>query len=154
VNFYLLYNHFDHLLDELAHAHKTRGEVHAYVKIHDQWTRKGEQVTINTAILVTWVQLTERIIHAANIPVETLPLAADTSIQERQVAEVRRRARFARKLVIGALRERGVEPDPNLVLLTEGLREELMQLMTEQLCWKIVVSGSGLGAERQIVVVD
>jgi hypothetical protein len=41
-----------------------------------------------------------------------MPLALDESIQERQVVQVRQRARFARKLVIAALRDRGVEPDP------------------------------------------
>jgi hypothetical protein len=40
------------------------------------------------------------------------------------------------------------------VLLTAGLREELMQLKTEQLCWEIVVSGSGPDAERQIVSLE
>jgi hypothetical protein len=63
---YLVYDHLDHLLDELAHAHKTRGQVQTYVKLHERRTRKGDQVTISTAILVTWVQLTEHIIQQAS----------------------------------------------------------------------------------------
>jgi hypothetical protein len=44
-----------------------------------------------------------------------------------------------RALVIAALKDHNLTPDRN-VLLTPGLREELMQLKTEQLLWEIVVS--------------
>jgi DNA-binding transcriptional MocR family regulator len=151
---YLLYDHFDHFLDELMHAQRAQGSVQGYVKIQERRTQQGEQATISTMILVTWVHLQERIIHAANLPVETITLAADESLHEREIAQMRERGRFARRLVIAALGDRGVTPDPNLVLLTAGLHEALMQLQTEQLSWTIVVRGSGPDLEREIVPLD
>ena len=36
MGFYLLYDHLDHLFDELAFAQRTHRNVHAYVKLHEQ----------------------------------------------------------------------------------------------------------------------
>jgi hypothetical protein len=49
------------------------------------------------------------------------------------------------------LHERGVTPDRNL-LLTAGLREDLMQLETTQLLWEIHAV-EGAEGDRQLVVV-
>lgn len=56
-------------------------------------------------------------------------------------------------LVIDALKQYDLTPDRN-VLLTAGLREELMQLETEQLLWEIVIDGEEAAAERRVVPLE
>ena len=152
MSFYLLYGHFDHLLDELVHAHRKRRTVQAYVKLHEQRTEHAGRVTLEAAITITWMQPSERIIHAARMIVDRLDLTADDPQRERHAERLGEQGRVARKLVIEALHDRGVEPDPNLVLLTAGLREDLMRLETTQLVWEIhdVVGTAG---DRQLVMV-
>ena len=83
--------------------------------------------------------------------VDRLDLAAEDPQRERREAQFGERSRFARKLVIEALKERGIQPDRNL-LLTAGLREELIQLETTQILWEIH-DGEEVEGERGIVVV-
>jgi hypothetical protein len=149
---YLLYDHLDHVLDEADHAYRTRGQVQAYVKLHEQRAEHGDRIIIRTAIIVTWIQLAERIIHAARMPIDRIDLAVDDPQREHDEEALRHRARVARKLVSEELEGRGIRPDHNLVLLTAGLREELDQLETTQLLWEIIVSGEGPDAERQLVL--
>lgn len=73
--------------------------------------------------------------------------------QEYQIARLRERSRAARTLVYAESTARDIRADHNL-LLTAGLREELLQLETEQLLWEIVVCGAGVAAERQLVVLE
>jgi hypothetical protein len=148
MGFYLLYDHLDHLFDELAFAQRTHRNVHAYMKLHEQRQEQDDSITIATSISVTWIRPTEGIIHAARMPVDSITLALNDPSMERQITQLRERSRAARELVIGALKDHQLAPDHN-VLLTAGLREELMQLETEQLLWEIVVSGEG--AERRVV---
>jgi hypothetical protein len=83
------------------------------------------------------------------MPVDSLTVALNDPSVERQITQLHERSRVARTLVIDALRDHGLTPDHN-VLLTAGLREELMRLHSEQLLWEIVVSGEG-AAERRVV---
>jgi hypothetical protein len=99
---------------------------------------------------VTWISRSEWIMHAARMVVDRLGLAADDPQRERQEAQLGERSRFARKLVIEELKERGMQPDHNL-LLTAGLREDLMQLETTQLLREIR-DVEGVEGEREIVV--
>ena len=153
VSCYLLYDHFDHLLDELAHAQRLRRTIQAYVKFHEQRMEYAGRITLETFITVIGIARSERIIHAARMVVDRRDQAADDPQRERQEAQLRERSRFARKLVVEALEDLGIQPDRNL-LLTAGLREELMQLETEQLLWEIVVSGEGEAEERRIVLLE
>lgn len=150
MGYYLLYDHFDHLLDELDFAQRAYRTVYAYVKLLKQRSEQNGRVTIATSIAVTWMRPVERIIHAARMPVDTICVALDDSEGARHIEQLRGRSRAARTLVYGALAAHEVRPDHNL-LLTAGLREELMQLQTEQLLWEIVVSGEGAAAERRVV---
>jgi hypothetical protein len=154
VSCYLLYDHLDHLLDELAHAQRIHRNcnVQAYVKLHELRTEQEEQITLETSITVTWISLHERIIHAARMVVDRLDLAADDPQRERREAQLGERSRFARKLVIEELKERGIQPDRNL-LLTAGLREDLMQLETTQLLWEIR-DVEGTAGDRQLVMAE
>lgn len=147
---YLLYDHLDHLLDELDFAQRAYRTVSAYVKMIEQRSEQDGRVTISTSIAVTWIRPVERIIHAARMPVDTISVALDNPQQERHIKRLRERSRMARTLIYQALGARDVRPDHNL-LLTAGLREELMQLETEQLLWEIVVSGEGNVVERRVV---
>lgn len=88
----------------------------------------------------------ERIIQAARMPI-------DNPSVERQIIQLHERSHVARTLVIDALKDHHLAPDHNL-LLTAGLREELMRLHTEQLLWEIVVSGEGAAAERRVVPLE
>jgi hypothetical protein len=63
-------------------------------------------------------------------------LTADDSQRERQEAQLGERSRVVRKLVVEELKDRGTQPDHNL-LLTAGLRKDLRQLETTQLLWEI-----------------
>jgi hypothetical protein len=152
VSFYLLYDHLDHLLDELAHAQRFARNVQAYVKLHEQRTEHAGRVTLEATITVTWIARSERIIHAARMIVDRYDLAADAPQRDRRAERLGEQARVARKLVIEDLHDRGVTPDPNLVLLTAGLREELMQLETTHLLWEIHAV-AGTTGDRQLVVV-
>jgi hypothetical protein len=76
------------------------------------------------------------------MPVDTISVALNDPQGARHITRLREQSRAARTLVYQALGARNVRPDHNL-LLTVGLREELMQLHTEQLLWEIVVSGEG-----------
>lgn len=109
-------------------------------------------MTITTSIAVTWMRPVERIIHAARMPVDTICVALNDPQWKRHIERLRERSRAARTLVYQALRVRKVRPDHTL-LLTAGLRKELMQLHTEQLLWEIVVSGEG-AAERRVVPLE
>ena len=149
MGFYLLYDHFDHLLDEADHAQRTRGQVHAYVKLHEQRTQQDDRMTLGTAITITWMQPVERIIHVARIPVDAITYALDDPHGERREDALRVRSCVARRLIIDALNKLGITPDRNL-LLTAGLREDLAQLQTEQLLWEII----GDGEERRIVPME
>lgn len=153
MGFYLLYDHFDHLLDELAFAQRSHRNVQAYVKLHEQRQERGDSVTVSTAITVTWLRPAEGIIHAARMPVDSLTRVLDDPSLEHQTAQLQERSRYARMLVIDALKQHDLTPDHNL-LLTAGLREELMQLETEQLLWEIVVSGEGAASERRVVPLE
>lgn len=153
MTFYLLYDHFDHLLDEVEFARRAYGTVYAYVKLLEQRTEQDGRVTIATAIAVTWMRPVERIIHAARMPVDMISVEVDDAKQAYQIARLRERSRTARTLVYAELALRDIQPDHNL-LLTAGLREELLQLETEQLLWEIVVCGSDAAAERQLVVLE
>ncbi len=147
---YLLYDHLDHLLDEADHAQHTRGQVQAYVKLHEQHLHHDDRVTLSTAITVTWMQPVERIIHAARIPVDTIDLALDDPHRERHEEALLERSRVARSRIMAEFTGRGITPDHNLVLLTAGLREDLAHLQTEQLVWEIIVDGE----ERRIVPLE
>lgn len=68
-----------------------------------------------------------------------------------QITRLRERSRTARRLIYAELAARDIRPDHNL-LLTAGLREELLQRETEQLLWAIVEHGEGDAVERQLVV--
>lgn len=149
MGFYLLYDHVDHLLDELAFAQRAYRTVYAYVKLLEQRSEQNGRVTITTAIAVTWMRPVERIIHTAHMPVDTVCISLDEPQGARHIQRLRERSRAARTLVYRELRARNVRPDHNL-LLTAGLREELMQLETEQLLWEVVVSGEGVAAERRV----
>jgi hypothetical protein len=151
VSFYLLYDHLDHLLDELVHAQRLARNVQAYVKLQEQRTEHAGRVTLEATITITWMQPSERIIHAARMIVDRRDLAADDPQRDRHAERLGEQARVARKLVIEELHDRGVTPDHNL-LLTAGLREELMQLETTQLVWEIQ-DVSGTAGDRQLVVV-
>ncbi|HEY0768784.1 MAG TPA: hypothetical protein VGD31_00435 [Sphingobacteriaceae bacterium] len=153
MGFYLLYDHFDHLLDELDFARRAYGTVYAYVKLLEQRSEQDGRVTIATAIAVTWMRPVERIIHAARMPVDTICIATDHPERERQIAQLRERSRVARRMVYAELTRHNIQADHNL-LLTVGLREELMQLPTEQLLWEIVVSGEGDASEHWIVPLE
>jgi hypothetical protein len=150
---YLLYDHFDHLLDELAFAQRAYRTIYAYVKLLEQRTEQNGRVTISTAIAVTWMRSVERIIHAARMPVDTISVALDDPQGAHRITQLREQSRAARTLVYGELTARNVRPDHNL-LLTAGLREELMQLETEQLLWEIVVRGEGAAVERRVVPLE
>ena len=82
--------------------------------------------------------------------VDRRDLAADDPQRERHAARLGEQARVARKLVIKELRDRGVEPDRNL-LLTAGLRKDLMQMETTQLVWEIRAV-EGAEEDRQLVM--
>lgn len=153
MGFYLLYDHFDHLLDEVAFAQRSHRNVQAYVKLHEQRQEHGDSITVSTAITVTWMRPAEGIIHAARMPVDSLTLALDDPSVERQIAQFQERSRYARMLVIDALKQYDLTPDRN-VLLTAGLREELMHLETEQLLWEIVIDGEEAAAERRVVPLE
>lgn len=153
VGYYLLYDHLDHLLDEMAFAQCTYRTISAYVKLLEQRSEQDGDVTISTSIGVTWMRPVERIIHAARMPVDTIRVALDDLQRERHIQRLRERSRAARTLIYQELAARDIRPDHNL-LLTAGLREELMQLETEQLLWKIVVTGDGAAGERQLVVLE
>jgi hypothetical protein len=56
---------------------------------------------------VTWISLSERIIHAARMVVDRLDLVVDDPQRERQEAPLRKRSRFAWKLVVEEVKERG-----------------------------------------------
>lgn len=152
MGFYLLYDHFDHLLDELAFAQRSYRKVQAYVKLHEQRQEHGDSVMVSTSITVTWLRPSEGIIHAARLLVDAITLALDDPTVERQIRQLQERSRYARMLVIDAMKQHDLTPDRNL-LLTAGLREELMQLETEQLLWEVVVSGAGAG-ERRVVPLE
>jgi hypothetical protein len=149
MSFYLLYDHLDHLLDEADHAQRTRGQVQAYVKLHEQCMQQGDRVTLSTVITVTWMQPVERILHAARIPVDAITYVQDDPNGKRREEALRGRSRYARKLIIAALNNLGIIPDRNL-LLTAGLRGDLAHLQTEQLVWEIIVEGE----ERRIVPLE
>jgi len=151
MSFYLLYDHLDHLLDELAHAQRMSHHVQAYVKLQEQHTEHAGRVTLEATITITWMQPSERIIHAARMIVDRLDLAADDPQRDRRAERLGEQARVARKLVIEELKDRGVTPEHNL-LLTAGLREDLMQLETTQLVWEIH-DVAGTAGDRQLVVV-
>lgn len=153
MGYYLLYDHFDHLLDEITFARRAYGTVYAYVKLLEQRMEQDGCVTIATSIAVTWMRPVERIIHAARMPVDTISVALNDAQREHQIAQLREHARAARTLIYAELTARNIQADHNL-LLTVGLREELMQLETEQLLWEIVVSGDGAEAERQLVALE
>lgn len=153
MGYYLLYDHFDHLIDEVAFAQSTYGTVYAYVKIVEHRTEQPDHITLSTAVTVTWMRPVERIIHAARMPVDTISFNLDDPHHEQRIERLREQSRFARTLVFEELRAYGIRADHNL-LLTAGLREELMQLQTEQLLWTIVISRKGATAERQIVVIE
>lgn len=95
----------------------------------------------------------ERIIHAARMPVDSITRTLDDPTLERQIAQLQERSRYARMLMIDTLKQHDLTPDRN-VLLTAGLREELMELQTEQLLWEIVVSGEGAAKERRVVPLE
>lgn len=153
MGFYLLYDHFDHLLDEVAFAQRAYRTVYAYVKLLEQRTEQNGRVTISTAIAVTWMRPVERIIHAARMPVDTISVVLGDPQGARHITQLREQSRVARTLIYGSLAARNVRSDHNL-LLTAGLREELMQLETEQLLWEIVVSEEGSAAERRVVPLE
>lgn len=153
MGFYLLYDHFDHLLDELEFAQQAYRTVYAYVKLLEQRSEQAGRVTITTSIAVTWMRPVERIIHAARLPVDTISVALDDPQLAQHITRLREQSRAARRLVYEALGAREVRPDHNL-LLTAGLREELMHLETEQLLWEVVVSGEGVAAERRVVPLE
>ena len=81
MTFYLLYDHFDHLLDEVEFARRAYGTVYAYVKLLEQRTEQDGRVTIATAIAVTWMRPVERIIHAARMPVDMISVEVDDAKQ-------------------------------------------------------------------------
>lgn len=153
MGFYLLYDHFDHFLDELAFAQRTHRNVQAYVKLHEQRQEQNDSVTISTSITVTWMRPSEGIIHAARLLVDAITIASGDPRVEPRITQLQERSRYARTLVYGELTARHIQADHNL-LLTAGLRDELMQLQTEQLLWEIVVSGEGATAERQVVPLE
>lgn len=153
MGFYLLYDHFDHLLDEIAFAQRSHRKVQAYVKLHEQRQEQADSLTVSTSITVTWMRPSEGIIHAARLLVDSIILGRDDPSLERQIAQLHERSRYARMLVIDVLKQHDLTPDRN-VLLTAGLREELMQLETEQLLWEVVVSGEGDAAERRVVPLE
>lgn len=150
MGFYLLYEHFDHLLDEIAFAQRTYRNVQAYVKLHEQRQEQSDSVTISTAILVTWMRPSEGIIHAARLRVDSITVTREDQSLEHQVTRLHERSRAARTLVIDVLKDHNLTPDRN-VLLTAGLREELMHLETEQLLWEMVITGDGEAAESRVV---
>lgn len=125
--------------------------MYAYVKLLEQRTEQNADLIISTSIAVTWMRPVERIIHAARMPVDTISVAVDDPQQAYQITRLRERSRAARRLVYAELAARHIRPDHNL-LLTAGLREELLQLETEQLLWEIVEHGEGDAVERQLVV--
>lgn len=153
MEYYLLYDHFDHLLDELDFARRAYRTVYAYVKLLEQRTEQNGRVTITTSIAVTWMRPVERIIHAARLPVDTISVALDDPQGACHITRLREQSRVARTLVYQALGTRHVRPDHNL-LLTAGLRDELMQIHTEQLLWEMVISGEGATAERRVVPLE
>ncbi|HEX6292941.1 MAG TPA: hypothetical protein VFZ66_27405 [Herpetosiphonaceae bacterium] len=146
---YLLYDHFDHLLDELQHAQRTHPEIQAYVKLLEQHTERDGRITLESAIVVTWIALTEGIIHAARMLVDRLELPADDPQRERHAERHREQGREARAIVMRTLHDWGVPPDLNL-LLTAGLREDLTRLETTQLLWE-VGAAPGMDGDRQLV---
>lgn len=136
------YDHVDHLLDEVAFAQRSHRNVQAYVQLLEQRQEQDDSVTVATSITVTWLRPNKGIIHAAHLLVDAITLAPDDPSVEHQITQLHERSRVARTLVYGALSARAIQADHN-VLLTAGVREELMQLQTEQLLWEIVVSGEG-----------
>jgi hypothetical protein len=102
-------------------------------------------------LTVTWISLSEWIIHAARMVVDRLDLADDPQ-RDRHTERLGEQGRVARKLVIEELHDRGVTPDRNL-LLTAGLREDLMQLETTQRVWEIHPV-AGTEGDRQLVLVE
>jgi hypothetical protein len=83
--------------------------------------------------------------------VDRRDLAADDPQHDRHAERLGEQGRVARKLVIEELHDRVVTPEHNL-LLTAGLREELMQLETTQRVWEIH-DAEGTERDRQLVVV-
>ena len=103
MGYYLLYDHFDHLLDELDFAQRAYRTIYAYVKLLEQRTEQNSCLTIATSIAVTWMRPVERIIHAARMPVDTISVALDDPQRERSITRLREQSRAARRLVYGAL---------------------------------------------------
>jgi hypothetical protein len=153
MEFYLLYDHVDHLLDELECAQRAYRTVYAYVKLLEDRTEQAGRVTIATAVAVTWMRPVERIIHAARMPVDTICISLNDPQCARHIERLRERSRAARTLIYQELAARDIQPDHNL-LLTAGLREDLMRLETEQLLWEVVVSGKGAAVERRVVPLE
>lgn len=148
---YLLYDHLDHLLDEIQHAQCIHRDVQAYVKLHEQRTEHDGRVILESAITVTWISLRERVIHAARLIVDRRDLAADDPRQDRHAARLGEQGRVARKLVMKEFSDRGITPDHNL-LLTAGLHEDLARLETTQLLWEIQDVAEPQG-DRQLVII-
>jgi hypothetical protein len=146
------FSHLYPLLDELDHAQRIHRNVHAYVKLQQQQTEQAGRVTLAATITVTWISRNEQIIHAARMIVDRRELATDDPQRERHTLRLGEQGRVAWKLVIEAVQQRDVTPDRN-VLLTVGLREELMQLETTQLLWGIQ-DVTGTVGDRQLVIVE
>ena len=98
MGYYLLYDHFDHLLDELEFAQRAYRTVYAYVKLLEQRREQNGRVTISTAIVVTWMRPVERIIHAVHMPVDTICVALDDPQGAQQIKRLREQSRAARTL--------------------------------------------------------
>lgn len=87
MGFYLLYDHFDHLLDEIAFAQRSHRNVQAYVKLHEQRQEQDGSVTVSTSITVTWLRPNEGIIHVARLLVDSVTLASEDPAMERQITQ-------------------------------------------------------------------
>src|SRR5688500_1558218 len=110
MGYYLLYDHFDHLLDELEFAQRAYRTIYAYVKLLEQRSEKAGRLTTATSIAVTWMRPVERILHAARMPMDTISVALDDPHGARHITRLREQSRAARTLIYQALGARNVQP--------------------------------------------